>query len=98
VDDYKFAGCSVRIPHWHLVSADKGKGVSKWELFDVKADPGEKTDIADKHPDVVTKLNTAYDAWWASLPPYLVNEDAVPPKENPYKELYWKQFGKPKLD
>ena len=51
-----------------------------------------------KHPDVVKKLSAEYDAWWQSLPPYLVNEDAVPPKENPYKELYWKQFGKPKKD
>jgi hypothetical protein len=26
----------------------------------------------------------------------LINEDAVGPKENPVKELYWKQFGKEK--
>jgi arylsulfatase A-like enzyme len=93
VDDHKYANCSVRTPRWHLVPAAKGKG--KGEPFDVTADPGEKTDVADKHPDVVKKLAAEYDAWWASLPPYLVNEDAVPPKESPFKELYWKQFGKP---
>jgi arylsulfatase A-like enzyme len=92
-DDYKFANCSVRTPRWHLVSA--GKAMGKWELFDVTADPGEKTDVAEKHPDTVKQLAAEYDAWWASLPPYLVNEDAVPPKENTFKELYWKQFGKP---
>ncbi len=96
VDDHKYAGCSVRAPQWHLVSAGKGK--QKWELFDVLADYGEKTDVAEKHPDVVKKLNAEYDTWWASLPPYLVNEDAVGPKENPFKELYWKQFGKPKKE
>jgi arylsulfatase len=96
VDDHKYAGCSVRVPKWHLVSAGKAKG--KWELFDLTADPGEATDVAGKHPDVVKKLSAEYDVWWASLPPYLVNEDAVPPKENPFKELYWKQFGKPKQD
>ncbi|VTU00295.1 arylsulfatase a : Sulfatase OS=Chthoniobacter flavus Ellin428 GN=CfE428DRAFT_1942 PE=4 SV=1: Sulfatase [Gemmataceae bacterium] len=95
-DDHKFAGCSVRTKPWHLVSAGKAKGA--WELFDVAADPGEQTNVADKHPDVVKKLAAEYDAWWASLPPYLVNEDAVPPKENPFKELYWKQFGKPKKE
>ncbi len=96
VDDHKYAGCSVRSPRWHLVSAGKAK--QKWELFDVSADYGEKTDVGEKHPDVVKKLDAEYDAWWASLPPYLVNEDAVPAKENPFKELYWKQFGKPKKE
>ena len=28
------------------------------------------------------------------IQPGLVNEDAVPPPVNPYKELYEKQFGK----
>ncbi len=92
VDDYKYAGCSVRTPRWHLVSAGRGK--HQWELFDVAAEPGETTDVAKQHPEVVKRLDTEYDAWWASLPPYLVNEDAIPPKENPFKELYRKQFGK----
>ena len=95
VDDYKYAGCSVRTPRWQMVSVGKGKG-KNWQLFDVKADPGEKTDVAAEHPDTVKKLDAEYDAWWASLPPYLVNEDAVPPPSNPFKDLYWKQFGKPK--
>jgi arylsulfatase A-like enzyme len=93
-DDHKFDDCSVRTKSWHLVSAGKMKG--HWQLFDVSVDYGEKSDIADKHPEVVKTLSAEYDAWWASLPPYLVNENAVPPKENPFKELFWKQFGKPK--
>ena len=94
MDDYKYAGCSVRTPRWHLVSP--GKGQRKWELYDVIADPGETTDVLEKHSEVVKKLDGEYDAWWASLPPYLVNEDAVPAKEMPFRELYFKQFGKPK--
>ncbi len=98
VDDYKYANCSIRSPRWHMVSAVKGKAKGKWELFDLSVDPGEKTDVSAQHPDVMKKLRAEYDAWWASLPPYLVNEDAVPPAENPFKVLYWKQFGKPKND
>jgi arylsulfatase A-like enzyme len=94
-DDHKYAGCSVRTPRWHLVSVAKAK---KWELFDVTADPGEKTDVSAMHPEVVKKLDQEYDAWWGSLPPYLVNEDAVGPKENPYRELYRKQFGDAKSE
>jgi len=91
---FKFENCSVRTTRWHLVSAGKGK--KPWQLFDVSVDYGEKNDVAAMHPEVVKKLAAEYDDWWASLPPYLVNEDAVPPKENPFKELYWKQFGKDK--
>lgn len=95
VGDYKYAGCSVRTKRWHLVSAGTGKGGKKaWELYDVAADLGEKTDVAGKNADVVKVLDADYDVWWASLPPHLVNEDAVPPKENPYKTLFEKQFGK----
>jgi arylsulfatase len=65
----------------------------RWQLFDVSADPGEQTDVAAKHPDVVADLTAAYDKWWDSVQPQLVNEDAVGPKVNPFKELYWKQFG-----
>ena len=90
VNDHKFADCSVRTPRWHMVSVGKGK--QHWQLFDVSIDYGEKQNVAEMYADVVKKLTAEYDAWWASLPPYLVNEDAVPPKGNPFKELYWKQF------
>ncbi|HKI31423.1 MAG TPA: arylsulfatase [Gemmataceae bacterium] len=94
--EHKYAHCSVRSPRWHLV-CDTRDGSKEWQLFDVKADPGEKTDVAVKHPEVVKELDTAYDSWWDSVQPGLVNEDAVGPKVNPFKELYEKQFGgKPK--
>ncbi len=92
LEDYKYALCSVRSPRWHLVCVSKGRA-KKWQLFDVKADPGEKTDVADKHPDVVRELDAAYDKWWETVLPGMVNEDAVGPKVNPFKELYEKQFG-----
>ena len=46
-----------------------------------------------KHPQVVKELDAAYDKWWESLPPLLVNENAVGPKVNPFKAIYEKQFG-----
>ncbi len=91
-EKFKYAVCSVRAPQWHLV-CDAKKGGKQWQLFDVKADPGEQTDVAAAHPDVVKKLDGAYDQWWASLQPQLVNERATGPKVNPFKQLFWKQFG-----
>jgi arylsulfatase len=94
--DHKYAHCSVRSPRWHLV-CDTRDSTKRWQLFDVKADPGEKTDVADKHTEVVKELDAAYDRWWDAVQPGMVNEDAIGPKVNPFKELYEKQFGgKPK--
>ncbi|HEY3395039.1 MAG TPA: hypothetical protein VGK58_20210, partial [Lacipirellulaceae bacterium] len=91
IDDYKYANCGVRTSRWHLVSA--GDGRRQWQLFDVKNDAGETTDVAAMHPDVIKQLDAAYEEWWQSLPPHLVNEKVIGPKINPFHELYWKQFG-----
>jgi arylsulfatase len=94
--EHKYAHCSVRSPRWHLVS-DARDGKKQWQLFDVRADPGEKADVADRHPEVVQELDAAYDRWWDSVQPGLVNEDAVGPKVNPFRALYERQLGgKPK--
>ena len=33
------------------------KGNLKWELYDLATDPGEKSDIAAKHPEIIEKVN-----------------------------------------
>jgi arylsulfatase A-like enzyme len=91
----KFANCSVRTPRWHLVSTKAASADPKpaWELYDVVADPGERENVATREAQVVAKLAAAYDEWWTSLKPALVNEKAIGPRLNPFKEAYWKQFG-----
>lgn len=88
----KYHNCSIRNPRWQMVSPGNGRE-KRWQLFDVKADPAEKNDVAADHPDVVKELEAAYDRWWDSVQPQLVNENVIGPKVNPFKELYWKQFG-----
>ncbi len=92
--DAKYAHCSVRTPRWHLVNVAP-KGAKAWQLFEVSADPGEATDLAAKHPEVVRKLDAQYDVWWNSVQPQLVNESAVGPKVNPYHTAYWNQYNGP---
>lgn len=41
------------------------------ELYDIIADPGQKNNVAEKHPDVVTRLRADYQTWWKSLQPSL---------------------------
>lgn len=91
----KLSNCAVRHGKWTLVSAAAGKAPPKWELFDVKADPGQKTDVAASHPEVVKRLSAYYDEWWAVTLPHLENEAVEGPAVNPYKAAYWKQFDGP---
>lgn len=95
VQAYKYADCSVRNGRWHLVSdSPPGKAREKgWQLFDVFADPGEQHDIAAEHADVVARLDGDYDRWWDSVVPMMINEKAEYADMNPFKVLYWKQFG-----
>ena len=88
---HKVENCSIRNSQFHLVAAGKA---AKWELFDLKTDPGEQTDVSKQHPEVVKSLLAAYDQWWADVVPLLENEDAVGPTENPFKVLYQQQFGR----
>ena len=95
VNLFKYSGCSVRSGPWHLVSDgnERQPRAKGWQLFQVFDDPGERTDVSSNHPDVVARLDTEYDHWWADVVPRMVNERAQGPEINPFKALYWRQFG-----
>lgn len=92
---HKYSQMSVRHGPHLLVS--RGKDGKKWELYDLKADPAQQEDVAAQRPEVVAKLEAYYDQWWAEVLPCLENEDAAAtaPQANPFKTLYWKQYGGP---
>ena len=50
---------------------DRWRLVSGKELYDMKADPGQRTDVASKYPQVVRDLCDSfgdwYDDWWADI-------------------------------
>jgi arylsulfatase len=84
-EDFKYRNCSIRDGRFTLVN--------NAELYDLQADPGEAKNVLAEHPEAAAKLRAAYEQWWTEVQPLLVNEDAVGPKMNPFKERYWKQFG-----
>ena len=47
---------SVRTQRWRAVRMR-----SRWELYDMEADPGQKRDVAGEHRDVVERLGAAYE-------------------------------------
>jgi len=81
----KYKGCSIQNSRFTLVN--------NTELYDLKVDPGEQTNVIATHHAEVTSLRAAYDQWWQDVRPLLVNENVTGPRLNPMKELYWKQFG-----
>ncbi len=83
--DSKHDHCAIQNSRFTLVN--------NTELYDLQTDPGENKNIISEHPEVVANLRSAYDKWWEETLPLLVNENAIGPKINPMKELYWKQFG-----
>jgi hypothetical protein len=58
-DPIKWRKSAVMTDRWRLVN---GK-----ELYDMKVDPSQKTDISEKHPDVTKNLIAEYEKWWASV-------------------------------
>jgi len=93
-NDYKYVQVSVRTKRWHLVN-DSKENIKRWALYDLQADPGEKTDVASQHPDIVKQMDAEYDRWWVEAQPMLVNENAQLPAINSYHEQYWKQYKGP---
>ena len=51
---------AVRTGKWSLVEVD-GAG---WQLFDVRKDPLECCNLADRYPEVVTRLEEMWRQWW----------------------------------
>lgn len=49
---------AVRMDKWKGVRANIFKGNMEIELYDLENDPGETTNIADKHPEIVAKIET----------------------------------------
>jgi arylsulfatase A-like enzyme len=85
-----YTNCSIRNSRFTLVNA--GRELN-WQLFDLQADPGETKNVFAEHPKEVNELKSQLDKFWEEATPLLVNEDAVGPEQNPFKVLYWKQFG-----
>src|SRR5262249_4350820 len=55
----KWRKCAVMTDRWRLVNGR--------ELYDMTVDPGQKTDVAGEHADLVAALRQQYERWWADI-------------------------------
>jgi hypothetical protein len=77
-DPIKWRKSAVMTSRWRLINGR--------ELYDIKADPGQRSNVAARHADVVRRLTDFYDAWWTELEPTFRNDVAIylgHPADNP---------------
>ncbi len=71
---------SIRRGRWKFISNALGPQLlprPRFELFDLEADPGERTNLADKHPELVHELEAEAVAFVQSQRAELVPETGV---------------------
>jgi len=68
-DPIKWRKSAVMTDQWRLVNGR--------ELYDINADPGQKTNSAKRHPKVVSRLAKFYEAWWNELVPTFGQPTAI---------------------
>jgi arylsulfatase len=82
--------------------ATKGKGKDKGkkgapaaprgpELFDMETDPGQTTNVIDRHPEIAAQMKAAFDHYWTEAIPLMINEKAPMSPTKPYHEWYREQ-------
>ena len=62
------------------------------QLYDMKKDPNQTVNIADKHPDVVQSMRAAYQEFWKEARPLMVNETVPMSPTRPFHEWFNKQM------
>lgn len=78
---HKYIKCAVRTQKWRFVNND--------QLYNIQEDPGERENLYAEYPEVVERLRKAYDNWWASALPNMINEGLplVAPEDQPFAQL-----------
>lgn len=82
-NDFQWTGFSVRNHQYRLVEN---------KLYDMTKDPGQLSDIAARHPEVIKKMRAAYDQFWKEARPLMVNESAPMSSTQPFPVRYKKQL------
>ena len=56
---------SIRKGQWKLVKGKRFPEEARWELYDIKADPVERNNLAASHPELVAALGREWNEWAA---------------------------------
>ena len=82
-DVFKYKHCAVR--------SERFRFVNNRELYHMRADPGQSINVAERYPEVVKEMRSAYEDWWSETRPLMVNENAVYEGPAPFIKQYNQQ-------
>jgi len=68
-DPIKWRKSAVMSNDWRLISGEGKNGTPKHELYNIKADPGQKNNVIADHSEIAEKMKRFYEEWWAELLP-----------------------------
>lgn len=84
-DPIKWRKSSVMTSDWRLVSGNR-KDKTYHELYAIKSDPEQKTNVIEDYPEEAKRLKDFYEKWWAELEPTFGSPARIKvghPAENP---------------
>jgi len=89
---------TVREGRWKLISVRSEEDLremtgSPYELYDVVADPGERENLAERHPDVVERLGGLLQVWQAGGQRVLQGEEVDPETLDPQAREMLRSLG-----
>ena len=64
--------CAARSQRWKLVQAEGWSPGPPpedphWALYDIEADPGEQKDLSEEYPEIVKRMQEAYEDWFQDV-------------------------------
>ncbi|MEL7121499.1 MAG: arylsulfatase [Bacteroidota bacterium] len=80
--------------HKYLKMAVRGqrfRWVNNEELYDYDESHHKSPNVIDQYPEEAAKMKAAYDEWWASMLPYMIQENESLDKEKPFHVQYYQQ-------
>jgi arylsulfatase A-like enzyme len=48
-------------------AVENDEGAKPWQLYDMEKDPGQKTDLAKRNPELVDQLSALYEKWFDDI-------------------------------
>lgn len=78
-DKWKWKSYSVRNQRFRLVGD---------ALYDMENDPGQHTDVAAEHPDLVSEMKNSYEQFWDDSRPLMINDGVPLAKDKPFHVDY----------
>ena len=85
-DPIKWRKSAVMTNEWRLVSNEGKKAGPTHELYAIKKDPKQQSNVIADHPEVAERLKNFYEAWWAEISPSFGDPARIHignPAENP---------------